>query len=102
MPAVKITGLEAAGRGASSHAYPSATSSRPKRDSGRRHHAYRPVPTNPQLMNGPNIDHTTRSWKWSLVMISRPSASPTAAATAAITRILVRVSGPVRADMGTC
>ena len=69
-------GESAAVSGARSHANPVSVINRPERDSGRRRHAYRPVPTKLHPMSGPKTAHTPGSAKCSLPSTSRTSPTP--------------------------
>ena len=93
MPRVKTSGASDAYNGPRNQAKPTRTMSSPKRDSGRRRHAYRPAPTKLHPTTGPNTTHTSGSEKCSLLRTSSTSPTPqsrAAAAMASVRRAVMR------------
>ena len=93
MPSVKTSGEFAAESGPRNQAKPTRTISNPKRDSGRRRHAYSPVPTKLHPTTGPKTAHTPGSGKCSLPSTSSTSPTPqsrAAAAMASVRRVVMR------------
>ena len=87
IPSAKSGGSSAAPSGVKNHANPSSVMSAPKWDSGRRRHAYRPVPTKLQPTSGPKSAHAPRSATRSPVTTTTLTARPAASAAAAKTKV---------------
>ena len=77
-------------------AKPSRIISTPIRLSGRRRHAYRPMPMKLQPTAGPKMAHTAGLSTWSLASATAAATAP--ASSAAITMAMVRASADIAAQ----
>jgi hypothetical protein len=94
MPRVNTSGASAAQSGPRNHAKPTRTISNPKRDSGRRRQAYRPVPTKLHPTTGPKTAHMVGSGRCSLPRTSSTSPTPQSRAAAAMASVRRAVMSP--------
>ena len=91
---MNTSGAFAASSADTYQAKPIATSSTPVRLSGRRRHAYSPVPTKHQPTSGSNTALRTRKSTWSLARMTAPTPTPAAKAAKATIQARPAVTPP--------